>query len=246
MGVDHVSRRLAWNNLVNARDLGGFVTSEGKRTRARAFVRADTLSHLTEEGKQAALDYGVRTIVDLRYPGEVRERPNPLAGHPGVHYHHVSLLEEGDRDSDMLFISSRAAWHIRVLEQRKPYVAEIMRLFVNAPEGGIVFHCFVGKDRTGVIAALLLDLVGVPQDAIIADYHVSEQNLETLHQQWLATFADEVQRSFMAQYTTCPPSAMAHALEYLGERYNGTWGYLRDAGLDEAELRALRERLLIW
>lgn len=243
---NHTSRRLAWNNLVNARDLGGFTTEDGKYTRTRSFVRADTLSHLTEEGKRAALDYGVQTIVDLRYPSEVKEHPNPLAGHPGVHYHHVSLLEEGDRESDALFLSARAAWHIRVLEQRKPQVAEVMRLFVNAPEGGIVFHCFVGKDRTGIIAALLLDLVNVPQEVIVEDYHISERNLETLHQQWLATFADEAQRSFMAQYTTCPPPAMEHALSYLGERYGGTWGYLRDAGIDEADLRILRERLLIW
>ncbi|MCS7088314.1 MAG: tyrosine-protein phosphatase [Thermoflexales bacterium] len=238
-------RRLKWDHLANARDLGGYPTLAGGRMRFRAFVRSDTLSNLTEAGTQALLAYGVRLIVDLRYPQEVAERPNPLAQHPSVRYHHLSLLDPAQREEETrLFARDRVAWHFFVLEQRREAIACVMRLFIEAPEGGVLFHCFVGKDRTGLVAALLLDLADVPHEVIAADYHASEHYLHTLHQQWLSTFEDPEMRARMAALTTCPPEVMLQVLDELEARYGGAYGYLREAGLDEAEVRALRARLL--
>lgn len=238
-------RHLKWDHLANARDLGGHPTRHGTPTRARAFVRSDTLSNLTQEGQRALEAYGVRVIVDLRYPQEVAERPNPLARHPRVRYHHVPLLDPSQREEEArLFVHSRVAWHFYVFEQRREAIARIMRLFLDAPDGGVLFHCFVGKDRTGLIAALLLDLADVPHEVIAADYHASEHYLYDLHQQWLSTFDDPEVRARMAALTTCPPEVMLQVLDELEARFGGAYGYLRDSGLDEAEVQALRARLL--
>ena len=88
-------RRLTWEGCLNARDLGGYPTSDGRETRWRAIVRSDDPSPLTEAGRTDLLEYGVRSIVDLRMPEEVSAYPNPFAqpGDHGVAYTNLSLID---------------------------------------------------------------------------------------------------------------------------------------------------------
>jgi protein tyrosine/serine phosphatase len=91
------TRRLAWDGCLNARDLGGYPTGDGGRTRWGAVVRSDSVAALTEAGRQALLDYGVRSMVDLRLPQEVAAHPNPFAepGDHGVAYTNAQADAEG-------------------------------------------------------------------------------------------------------------------------------------------------------
>lgn len=240
--VEHEDRRLSWDGLVNARELGGYVTRNGKLTRWKSLVRTDNLNFLSQEGRAALRAYGIQTIVDLRYPKEVDVYPSPFAGEPN-HYH-LPLLDEARReDEDDAFAVSRLNWHLLVFDERAENVAAVMHVIAHAPEGGVVFHCHAGKDRTGIVAALLLDLAGVDHDVIAEDYRLSNEYLKPRHDEWLAQVPDD-KREWALGLMDCPPAVMKAALDHLQVRYGGTAGYLKSIGLSDDEINALRKRIV--
>jgi protein tyrosine/serine phosphatase len=217
-----VNRYLRWPSCLNVRDLGGFDTADGASTRWRAFVRADTLSGLTERGRAALEAYGIRTIIDLRIPVEVRDDPGPFAAHDTIVWHNHPL-DPNDRDVSKATstyrgagLSTMVAVNAALLDVSRAQVATIMRTIATAPEGGVLFHCHAGRDRTGLIAALLLGLVRVPADAIVEDYA----------------------RSYNAMAST-----MMLTLTHIEETYGGVAGYLRAICLTDAEIALLHQRL---
>lgn len=239
-----IERRLSWDGCVNARDLGGYPTVGGGRTRWKSLVRADNLTALTPAGREALATYGVKTIVDLRYPAEVASLPSPFASGP-LHYHHISLLNEtAVSEESEVFARSRQEWHTLVFDRRAENVALVMRAIAHARPGAVVFHCYAGKDRTGVIAALLLDLAGVPHDVIAKDYNLSETYLHSRNAEWLANIADPGERARLTPLSACPTDVMLYALDYLGARYGGAVGYLRTIGLNASEVAALQARIV--
>ena len=172
-------RYLRWNACYNARDLGGLPTRDGARTRRGAFVRADSVGRLTEQGRAALEEYGIRTIIDLRFGVEVREDPSPFIEYASIISHNLPLNPNdvsvtrslaAQRDSALPY---PATVNVAYLATHQSQIAAIMRAIAAAPEGGILFHCHAGRDRTGLIAALLLALVGVPTEVIGADYALS-------------------------------------------------------------------------
>lgn len=240
--VEHADRRLNWDGLINARELGGYVTREGRVTRWKSLVRTDDLVFLSDDGRAALRAYGIRTIVDLRYPRELDAHPSPFAGQP--HFHHLSLLDEAHREEeDRVFAVSRLQWHLLVFDERVEKMAAVMRTLAQAPEGGALFHCHAGKDRTGIVAALLLDLAGVPHDVIAGDYSLSNEYLKPRHDEWL-TRVPEDKREWALGLMVCPPDVMLAALNHLQSRYGGTAGYLQSIGLHKDEVDALRRRIV--
>jgi protein-tyrosine phosphatase len=237
----HSQRRLLFPDLLNARDLGGCPTRDGQHTRWRSLLRADDLHQLRPDGVEALLAYGVRTVIDLRWPVEAELHPSVFQQQSdGLQYVHLSLLGE-----------SEAAWHERrpkaprewwntvVLDRAQPEVAAILRTIAQASEGGVLFHCMAGKDRTGVIAALLLALADVEPAAIADDYVVSTENLRE------ATLAahPEAERDAVLDSIRCPPEQVHNMLAHLDRRYGGPAGYLDAIGLSQPEARRIRARL---
>jgi protein-tyrosine phosphatase len=243
-------RVLAWDNCVNVRDLGGFATEDGGRTRDGAVVRADTMARLSDDGWQALVDHGIRRIVDLRFADE-READPPAQ--LGVEVVHVSLLGAQRELEYWRFVDEQVvtmqppdylAWSYReFLERFRDRFAAALRAIADAPEGGVVVHCLGGKDRTGLICALLLRNAGVSEDEVIADYALSEQNLAEVHDEWVRAASSPDEREFRAKLGFSPASVMRHVLDELDRTYGGVRGYLEATGLDEAEIARLRERL---
>ncbi|PJF48928.1 MAG: tyrosine-protein phosphatase [Chloroflexi bacterium] len=245
--TDILMRRLHWEGCLNARDLGGLSTGDGRFTRWGALVRMDNPGHLTDAGVRALLDYGVNTVIDLRYPTETTRYPHLAAAlhsaRDRVTLRHIPLLDEASRaEEDILFARSRDEWHIYVLDRRGETIAEVMRAIAYAAPGAVVLHCTAGKDRTGLIAALLLDLLCVAREDIARDYAVSEEWLRPRIEQWLEPL-DEAQRAFAHSLMRTAPEYVQFALRYVDERYGGTCAYLQSSGLSPDDLNALRERL---
>lgn len=246
--IEVTERRLFWDGCINVRDLGGFHARDGRRTRRGALVRMDNPGHLTNEGVRAMLDYGVTTVIDLRYPSEVAQYPQLIeavrldTGAPMIVG--IPLLDEGNRaEEDAIFARSRDAWHEYVLDQRGATMAEVLRGIAHARSGAVAYHCMAGKDRTGIVSALLLDLTRVARDEIVQDYAVSEEWLRPRTEQWLQPL-DEAQRVFARGLMRTAPEFMRHMLGYLDRRYSGTVSYLQQIGLTDAEIEALKSRLL--
>jgi len=253
---------LDWEGCFNVRDLGGLPTADGRATRRGALVRADSLVRLTAVGCRAACDHGVGLVVDLRTqpeadePRVIRRLPagpvldaagaHPFApggGHEaGVLYRRMALW-----DADEAFLAGiRAAGsqmeiYRLILDGGAARFAAVARLVAAAP-GAAVVHCQIGKDRTGLVAAVLLAAVGVADEAIAADYALSAPCLAP----YLAfrRSLGVAPASEPANGMTSPPETMLALLDELRRTHGGAAGYLRAGGLADDELETLQERLL--
>jgi protein-tyrosine phosphatase len=239
-------RHLAWEGCYNVRDLGGLPTADGRKTRWSAVIRSDVPGRLTEAGWQALWDYGVRTVIDLRgaqeaveYPyepgGETAEKP-AYVNLPLEHYYpHVGeLIQRAESRGEV--------YHI-ILDHYPDLIAAALRAIGNAEPGGVVIHCHAGKDRTGMIAALLLGLAGVAADLVAADYAVSQERLRPLYEQLVAEAGGEEQVSFWSK-PTVTEEVMLGMLDHLASGYGGVEGYARAAGLTEEEIAGIRRRMV--
>lgn len=244
-------RTLTWEGCVNVRDLGGHATEEGGVTRFGRVVRADSVRHLSEGGWSALVDYGVRTVLDLRYASELEADP-PRA--LDVDVVHLSLFGEPDierwRELDALGeaagddVGFTRVIYLEVLEEHRTNLAHAISTVGRSPAGGVVVHCHAGKDRTGLVTALLLRLAGVSREDVAEDYAVSERNLAVLNEPWILKGEDERERARRRRISATPAAAMDGVLEELERRYGSVREYLRDAGAAEADLAAARGRLL--
>jgi protein-tyrosine phosphatase len=239
------TRRLAWEGLLNARDLGGYPAAEGRETRWGAVVRSDSLAALTEAGRAALAGYGVGAIVDLRLADEIDRDPNPFAG-PGDHgitYTNVSIIDPAAGfPPDTLTMAENYLW---MLDRFAGQVAEVMAAVAGAPEGGVLVHCAAGKDRTGLISALLLGVVGVPAEAIAADYALTAELLRPRDEEWLEHGPGErAEREAILARFAPTAEVMLEVLEGLDRHYGGVERYLLAAGVSPADLERLRDRLL--
>ena len=243
-------RTLVWDGCLNVRDLGGHTTPAGE-TRFGAIVRADALEKLTDAGWRALLDHGVQTVVDLRTNGERNGSPPPDVPITVIH---ASVLPEFDwegwaeidlaaeREPD----AARATEvvYLEFLDRFGREFARAIRAVADAREGAVLVHCQGGKDRTGLVAALLLRLAGVPLEEIGADYALSGDNLRDEARVWIDAAPEERERARRERMSQTHAASMVGVLEELERRHGDVAGYLRAHGLDDATVERARSRLV--
>lgn len=242
-------RQLVWDGCLNVRDLGGHPTDGGGSTAFGAVIRADSVRRLSDAGWRQLVEYGIARIVDLRHADELAA--DPSADVP-VEVVHVPVLPDpawpywaeidavADAAGDAA--AARAAVYLEFLDRFDHGFAAAISAVAGAGRGGVVVHCFAGKDRTGLVAALLLRLAGVSVPDVAADYALSEQNLRTWSEPWIERADDEVERERRRRTAAAPAAAMEAVLRDLDAR-GGAAAYLRAAGVPDADLRAVRGRL---
>jgi protein-tyrosine phosphatase len=233
-------RAVHFPGLLNARDLGGCPTTDGAETRWRSLLRADDLVQLTPEGLRALDDYGVATVLDLRWPEEASRRPSPvLTELPHVRYERIPLLT---RTEDEWRLRSRdpakELWKCAVLEHVRAELRRVMAFVAAAPPEPLLFHCVAGKDRTGLIAALLLALADARPEAIARDYTESGEQLRA---GYLKRYADE-EPARILEAIRCPEEGAYNMLKFL-DAAGGVRAYLAQIGLSALEIGQLRARL---
>lgn len=244
-------RELTWDGCLNVRDLGGHPTEDGGETRYGAVVRADSVRQLTETGWDAVVEYGIRTVIDLRGSHERHDDP-PID--PSLEIIHVPFMEADEQEWDELEAEVEEAHatpdvvlatrdvYLLFLEHFKQNVGAAVRA-VAQTSGGVVVHCVGGKDRTGLLSALLLHLAGVPVDDIATDYALSEERLRPRHEAWLASATTEAELERIRRITQTPAAAMRGVFAELARRYGSVEGFLRSAGVSDAELALARAKL---
>jgi protein-tyrosine phosphatase len=195
---------------------------------------------LNQEGLQALADYGVRTILDLRWPEEAARHPSPIRNAlPQVHYERISLLTHTE---DEWRLRSRDAakelWKCAVLEHVRHELHHVLSFIAAAPPEPLLFHCVAGKDRTGLVAALLLALADATPQAIAHDYAASAGNLRA---GYLERYAD-TEPARILEALCCPEEGAHNMLSFLA-RAGGVTAYLTQIGLTAREIARLRARL---
>ena len=233
-------RRLDFPGLLNARDLGGYPTLDGSTTRWRSLVRSDDLSQLTSAGLEALSSYGIETVVDLRWPDEVAEMPSPVQALRHIRYEPFSLCTPTQEEWRARRADSTAKelWNRAMLQHLRDELRQVLEIMATASAGPLLFHCVAGKDRTGVIAALLLALADVVPDAIAYDY---AESFENLREGYLQRYAD-AEPAAIIEALQCPEQGVHNMLVYL-EEFGGARAYLEAIGMRREHIALLRARL---
>ena len=248
-------RILALEGAINFRDLGGYRTKDGRCVACGKIYRAGALSRLTNGDLDALQDLGLRLFCDLRSYPEVNAQPDRLPD--GAAYLHLPIF---GRDPigrwrvffqrhrlDLLFES---LYSHTIIDKGAPVLGELLRLAVEPANLPLVFHCTSGKDRTGLAAALLLHICGVPRPAIVADYTLTNRSIDRFLAEIRDAFAwvpdlpgfrlEQLYPLFSAR-----AELIERAFDYIEDRYGSVNAYLLGpVGLQETELAAIRSNLL--
>lgn len=236
-------RHLDWDGCWNVRDLGGLPAGEGL-TRWRSLIRANYLGDLSAAGRRALWDYGVRTVVDLRAPEELIDRPPPFpGGRSGEPAFRLVPIDRRDPKAGTHFAAATTRFDIyRVLLDFYPQaLAEALAVIADAPPGGVIFHCLGGTDRTGLVAAAVLRLAGVSDETIAADYALTLERRRAVYEQLVAEHG-EANLGFWDRLNMTADQ-MLRTLEYVDERHGGMETYLRAGGLTDEQMARVRARL---
>jgi protein-tyrosine phosphatase len=228
--------------VFNFRDIGG-VQADGGVVRRGALLRSDALVDLAEDDYGELARAGIRTAIDLREAGE-RERS--AAALREIELHQIPLID-GELSAITLDLLEFNRW---MLEHRGDRLALVIKLLARPGAMPGVYFCSSGKDRTGLITALILSLLGVDEQAIISDYALTaelmpeEYEAEAVQRSLAGGLPEAMIDEYVAKALGSPPEVMAATLEELHERYGGAERYLLGGGLDRDELDGLRAVLI--
>ena len=251
-------RLIALEGALNWRDLGGYPTADGHVTRWDRVFRADGLDQLTDADLDVIADLGIKLVIDFRVDREVDENPSRLPDHPGLRRQRLpiggdevegrSILETIKAgDLKTYTIEEMAIGYERLLEEAALNFGEVIIHAADPANHHMVFHCTAGKDRTGLMAMLLLGALGVSDEDIVADYELtthyrSNKRLAILGPELAKAGVDiEAVRPFL----TAQAPVMAATIGTLKARFGSIEGYLiHEAEIDPSTLADLRAVML--
>ncbi len=242
------SRKLAFEGCFNFRDLGGYPAAGGARTRWRRLFRADGLSRLTEKDREDLGALGVVTVIDLRTVLEADTQGRFPEDFDGVTYHHLPLTDTlpGEEESpdwqSASFVSER---YLAMLSEGTETVTSALALLADPRRQPAVFHCSVGKDRTGVLSALVLGFLGVPDEVIVADYALSYEAMLAMYAHLKERYpdAEEIVERYRPVILSAEPASMAGFVAGVHRIY-GSFDALAESLGVTAEVDALRAEIL--
>ncbi|WP_131787314.1 tyrosine-protein phosphatase [Protofrankia symbiont of Coriaria ruscifolia] len=247
-----------WFNLVgadNVRDLGGLPTTNGRLTRSGRLLRSDTVQELTKDDVVALRnDYGLRTVIDLRTGAEIAREGRGLLANEDIVYHNLSFIPGefvmADDPRYPLIVADRASQdrvehYLDYLRKAPDAVAGALRLLAGPGCLPALFHCAAGKDRTGVLAAVVLDIAGVERDAVIADYVASNERIDRVDLRLARRPTYDRARSMArTDGMSCRPEVISRFLIAIDDTWGGAAGWARHAGVSDVALRSLRANLI--
>lgn len=242
-------RWLDLDSVLNLRDVGGLPVTGGGSVRPKTLLRSGSLSRLTvADAATLVTDFGLRTVVDLRTPDELAaDGPSALA-RAGVATAHLPLMSDVDEamaqvrdDADAVRTLAQA--YRAFLDLRGEHLVTAARLVAWTGTGSVLVHCAAGKDRTGVVIAVLLRAAGVTRAEVVADYLRTEPELPAIFARApeLSAIADPTR---VQQLLGVPAEAIRAVLDELDAAPGGAAGWLRERGVSERTLGAWRRRLL--
>lgn len=245
MGDDrYVSQPLALEGAYNVRDLGNYRTEGGACTRAGMFLRGDGLHSLTRKDKEYLYRYGVRCIIDMRAPIELERQPCCITEQDAIAYYNVPLLDNIHSGSfEDEFPKSLGELYIGLLSSSRDHISRVLKIIAGYPEVCVLFNCTAGKDRTGIIAMLLLKLAGVADKDVIADYAASGDNIRAVLYEQKAALetGGRVLEDYL--FESCPDD-MAMALTYLETACGSARNYMQTLGLTGKEIETVQRKLI--
>jgi protein-tyrosine phosphatase len=246
------SKRIDLDGPANFRDLGGYPTTDGRRLRPGRVFRSDSLSHMSDaDTRHVAEELGVVTVVDLRAAHEVEAFGHGPLGALGVTVRHLPIVDstrEDDSERDGQAVDPKTLELQQIYEMMLDRFGErfaaVLQLVADPENQPVVFHCAAGKDRTGLVAALLLGTLGVDEEVIAADYAITAEHMDELVARHRARAKAGELAEVAEQWFAAEISVMRAVLARLQERYGSAAEYLVAHGMTPAAVEALRTSLL--
>lgn len=249
--VRHPDRWIRLHAVHNFRDLGGYPTVDGRTTRWRTVFRADGLYRLSKKDLEIVRGLGVRTVIDLRTANEIDERGRYPVDRHDVQFHHLSVIDQTWDMGDASDWTGDPAGFLRLkyhlmLAEGGERLAQALDVLSREDTGVAVFHCAAGKDRTGLLAALLLAGLGVDEELIAADFGLSEEaGVRT--REWIVQHAPEYAAGYdeiPAVFHAADPDSMRGLLTDLRTEHGSIREYCASVGVGTDVWDRLEKRFL--
>jgi protein-tyrosine phosphatase len=204
---------------------------------------------MTATDVEIASRLGIHTVIDLRSTAELH-RGGSYAGSSGIAFHHAPLFENDDLPFKWAEFDTPAPPpgedYVAIADKGARSLAAALRAIAEG-DHAVVFHCAAGKDRTGILTALLLSCLGVPDHSIVADYQLSDLSIAPFEKWAKANAPQEA-----AEAAARPPwlvhsssSIMQGFFDRLRSRDGSVENFLSGAGVDRSVTQTLRRRLLV-
>jgi protein-tyrosine phosphatase len=251
--ADKYSRQITFESIQNFRDIGGYSTRGGDTVAWRRLFRSGDLRHMTQgDFKRLTSELGVVSVIDLRSGSELENNGKGLLEGSDIKYCNIAFMTDDDdpeaNDNRYAHCTNMGEFYLEMARQKEfgQKIVEALEVIADPENHPIVFHCAVGKDRTGMLAAVLLSLVGVAEKDIIEDYALSEPYMDEL----LARLKNNPPKSggppmdIPEYFWKAPPESMALFLATLRKEYGSVKGYLESVDMEPSLVKRLEKALL--
>jgi len=243
--AETMDRLIALEGAVNFRDLGGYPADGGTRTRWRTLFRADGLGELTEADLSVLRAFGIRTVIDLRSGSELERGRFDVDAHP-VAFHHFPFIDElPDAQEFERRPGLLGSQYQEILRDAGSQILAALEVLATPEALPAVFHCTAGKDRTGVLSAIVLSLLGVDEPTVVADYALSGAAMLRLRAKLVAKYPEGRETiESIDEVFSAEPAQMESLLDHLRDRYGSVGAYVEGLGAGPDLVDGLRSALL--
>lgn len=228
-------RRIKLTHILNCRDLGGFESEYGV-TKFCRFLRAGVVEIPDDDEVKVLEDYGVKTVIDLRGEFETNDMSPNFGRIKGADVRNISLYEANVANANGTLAVLNDIYH-HIVDENKENIKAVLEAIADAKDGTLMYHCFFGKDRTGILTLLLLTIAGVHEDDIIADYQVTYTYVEKYVEEHSATLWSKDREMHYSK-----PETMKSLIAHFNEKYGSTYDYILSTGLSEEKIEKIRRK----
>lgn len=230
----NTQRRYSLESIVNCRDLGGYPSKYGC-TKFGRFIRCGTVSRPTDNDIKALKELNISAVVDLRGDFEFNDQNNDME-RLTENINHVSLYELNVAEAKNVKMTLSEVYEF-IVDNYKENINKALKVIAEAPEGAVLYHCFLGKDRTGILTLMLLTIAGVDEDDIVADYQLTYTYLEN----YIHTHADSLWDTNAEMHYSLPQT-MRTLIAYIKHKYGSVQDYIYSTGIDDESIEKIRKR----
>jgi len=234
--------RIPFSSTTNTRDLGGYPINHHEITKWQRYYRSDYPKFLHEEDLLWLAKMQLTAVIDLRTDEEVSASLHPFSNHEMISYYHLSLFDSFDSHNEKVGNVSQdeklKMMYISILNEEKVRVKKVFDVLLKHTDGSILFHCTAGKDRTGMIAMLLLGLAGVSDEDIIANYEVSFTHNRNSQEM------KELAKRIPLHYFESNRDYMEETLHFFRETFGSFKAYFQSLGYDDKQIDQLKQSMI--
>jgi len=245
------SRHIKLEQVINFRDLGGYRARDGYTVAWRRLFRSGDFRNMTgSDLDRLTGEMGLTSVIDLRSGMEVERQGVGLLADAGINYHNISFIAGGNRDEDeRLFreFTNMGEFYLHLVRKNEfgERIVQALEIIAEPENHPLVFHCAIGKDRTGILAAVLLSVLGVEDEVIIEDYTLSTPYMEELLERINSDpeMAKHI-KPLPDYFWKAAPESMSLFLSTLKQEYGSVRDYLKVQGIEPSLVQRLEKALL--